>query len=130
MNILLAEDDTFFQNFYSKKLSEQGITVTIAKDGEEALMALQTARPDLILLDLIMPKKDGFDVLTELGKNEQLKTIPVIVFSTLGQEGDMIKAKNLGAKDFVNKTFFDFSNLLLKIKTIVANTPTAPKTNP
>lgn len=130
MNILLAEDDNFFQNFYAKKLSEQGITVTVAKDGEEALTALQTIKPDLILLDLIMPKKDGFDVLTELAKSEQLKTIPVLVFSTLGQEEDIIKAKSLGAIDFVNKTFFDFDSLLLKIKTIARKKPTLIQTNP
>lgn len=118
MNILLAEDDIFFQNFYSKKLSEQGFTIWAAKDGEEALKLLQTVKPDLILLDLIMPKKDGFDVLTEIGKNEQLKKIPVLVFSTLGQEEDVKKAKSLGATDFTNKTFFDFDTLLTKIKTL------------
>lgn len=115
MKILLAEDDMFFQNFYSRKLIEHGFQVYVAKDGVEALRLLQEAKPDIVLLDLIMPNKDGFDVLTEVAQHEELKKIPIVVFSTLGQEQDIEKAKSLGAAGYINKTFFDFDNLLAKI---------------
>jgi CheY-like chemotaxis protein len=118
MNILLVEDDVFFQKFYATKVKEAGYEVQVAGDGEEALVKLQTFKPDLILLDIIMPKKDGFEVLKSLSLNEHLKSIPVLVFSTLGQEQDIEKAKQLGARDYVNKSFFDFDTLHQKIQTL------------
>ena len=121
MNILLVEDDLFFQNFYSKKLLEQGFRVEVAGDGNEAMYKMKQNRPDLVLLDLIMPQKDGFEVLAEVSKYENLKTIPIVVFSTLGQTEDIDKAKKLGAVDYVNKTFFDFDNLLAKVLSIAKN---------
>lgn len=118
MNILLVEDDLFFQNFYSKKLLEQGFRVEVAGDGNEALYKMKQVRPDLVLLDLIMPQKDGFEVLAEVSKSENLKSVPIVVFSTLGQEDDVERAKKLGAVDYVNKTFFDFDNLLAKVMSV------------
>ncbi len=115
MRILLAEDDLFFQNFYSRKLTEAGFQVEVAGDGNEALQKIMVIKPDLMLLDLIMPNKDGFEVLTEISKHPSLESIPVIIFSTLGQTADIEKAKRLGATDYVNKTFFDFDNLLKKV---------------
>lgn len=117
MHILLVEDDTFFQKFYSQKLAECGYEIEVASNGEEGLTKMRAIRPDLILLDLVMPQKDGFEVLTEKGADPQLQPIPVLVFSTLGQEADIAKAKQLGATDYVNKTFFDFDNLKSKIQT-------------
>ncbi len=116
MLILLVEDDIFFQKFYAAKIKEAGVEVEVATDGEDALQKLTTVKPQLILLDLIMPKKDGFEVLQALSQNEELKKIPVLVFSTLGQEADIERAKQLGAKDYVNKSFFDFDTLNNKIK--------------
>ena len=118
--ILLAEDDLFFQNFYSKKLTEQGFQVDVAGDGNEALQKMMAIKPDLMLLDLIMPNKDGFEVLTEVSNHESLKKIPILIFSTLGQDADVEKAKKLGATGYVNKTFFDFDNLLAKVKSTIS----------
>ena len=118
MRILLAEDDVFFQNFYSRKLLEAGLQVDVAGDGVEALRKMEETRPDIILLDLIMPNKDGFQVLSEMSQNSLLKGIPTLVFSTLGQDQDIEKAKSLGATGYVNKTFFDFDSLLKKVKSI------------
>ena len=115
MQILLVEDDLFFQKFYAAKIKEAGIDVIVANDGDDALQKLETLRPQLILLDLIMPKKDGFEVLQALSQNGELKNIPVLVFSTLGQEADIARAKQLGARDYVNKSFFDFDTLHTKI---------------
>ncbi|MFA5136501.1 MAG: response regulator [Patescibacteria group bacterium] len=116
MYILLADDDEFFQKFYSKKLAEEGFEVDLAVNGDEALEKVDKRKPDLILLDIIMPKKTGFEVLEILNARQIIPALPVLVFSTLGQEKDVQKALDLGARDYVNKTFFDFDTLLSKIK--------------
>jgi DNA-binding response OmpR family regulator len=118
MKILLVEDDTFFREFYAAKLKEDGMEVEVASDGEEGLDKATKLKPDLILLDIIMPKKDGFEVLQALSQSATMKKVPVIVFSTLGQESDVEKAKKLGARDYINKSFFDFENLKTKIKAL------------
>lgn len=120
MKILLIEDDKFFQTFYSLKLKEAGFEVEIAIDGEEGIAKIQSYNPNLVLLDLIMPKKDGFEVLLEKSKITSISNIPVIVFSTLGQDQDVKKALSLGASDYVNKTFFNFENLLNKINLVIS----------
>ncbi len=119
MKILLIEDDTFFREFYAAKLKEEGMEIEVASDGEEGLDKAAKVKPDVILLDIIMPKKDGFEVLQAMSLNTTLKKIPVIVFSTLGQESDVEKAKKLGATDYINKSFFDFEGLKTKIQAVV-----------
>lgn len=115
MRLLLIEDDIFFRKFYAEKLKEKGYEVFEADNGDEGLKKVPEVNPDLIILDLIMPKKDGFEVLTALKNTPQYKNLPVLVFSTLGQESDIEKAKSLGASDYVNKGLFDFQSLLQKI---------------
>ena len=119
MKILLVDDDKFFQKFYSLKLKEQGIEMDIASDGEEGFAKAGQFMPDLILLDLIMPKADGFSFLQKRLLDENIKKIPVIVFSTLGQERDIDNAKKLGAADYVDKSFFDFGTLMAKINNVL-----------
>lgn len=115
MKILLIDDDKFFHNFYAVKLKEEGYEVEVASDGAEGLDKIATFGPDVILLDLIMPKKDGFEFLQEIQKNATYKAIPIVVFSTLGDQPDVERALQLGAKDFVNKSFLDFDGLKAKI---------------
>jgi len=115
MKILLVEDDTFFREFYTSKLKEKNVEVEVAVDGEEGITKIQSFAPDLVLLDIIMPKKDGFEVLSEMAKLQLLPKISVLVFSTLGQEKDIEKARMLGAKGYVNKSFFDFDKLYARI---------------
>lgn len=117
--ILIAEDDRFLATAYKIKLTKAGYEVRIAVDGVEALKALAEYVPDLIILDLIMPVKDGFAVLEELKKNDAWKKIPVIVASNLGQKEDMEKATNMGASDFVVKSDLSLENLITKIKKIL-----------
>lgn len=119
MRILLVEDDQFFQKFYSFKLREQQFIVDVASDGLQGLQAMQANIPDLVLLDLIMPNKDGFEVLADMKKIPALSHIPVLVFSTLSQEQDVNKALELGAIGYVNKSFFDFDKLLAQIKNVL-----------
>jgi two-component system chemotaxis response regulator CheY len=94
---------------------EKGMEIVVASDGEEGLSKIQSLHPDFILLDIILPKMNGFDILIKINEDPALKLIPVIVFSTLGQEKDIEKAKALGVKEVINKSFFDFENLYQKI---------------
>jgi len=121
MKLLLIEDDVFFRKFYVEKLKEKGFEIEEADDGEQGLEKTRSFKPDLIILDIIMPKKDGFEVLNTLHADDNLKKIPVLVFSTLGQESDVEKAKKLGAADYVNKSLFDFNDLLAKINILTKN---------
>ncbi|MDA1317271.1 MAG: response regulator [bacterium] len=118
MRVLIAEDDTFFQKFYSTELVDLGYEVEIASNGVEALEKMRAKKPDVLILDIIMPEKDGFEVLEEMSQDTGLKSVPTLVFSTLGQEQDMKRATDLGAKHFINKSFFDFDILVQKIKEI------------
>lgn len=118
MKILLIEDDKFIQNFYVSKLQENKYEVDSASNGSEGLEKINKNHYDLILLDLVMPKLDGFEVLKTLNSDEVLKKIPVLVLSSLGQEQDVEKAKQLGAKDYINKTFFNFDELIKRIQTL------------
>lgn len=118
MHILLADDDTFFQKFYQSQLVAKGYEVEVAVNGAEALVKMKDKKPNLLILDLIMPQKDGFEVLTEMSQDSTLKNIPVLIFSTLGQEQDVKHAMELGAKGYVNKSFFDFDSLVAKIEQV------------
>ena len=119
MKILLIEDDKFFQKFYSTKLTEQKVEIEVASDGGEGLLKMRSFKPDLVLLDLIMPKVDGFTVLSTRAQEEELKKIPVVVFSTLGQEKDVSNAVKLGANGYINKGFFDFNSMIAKINQVM-----------
>jgi len=118
MHILIADDDIFFQKFYSTQLTAKGFEVEVAVDGVDALEKLHQKKPDLLILDLIMPNKDGFEVLQELQQDSTLKTVPVLIFSTLGQDSDVKHAMDIGAKGYVNKSFFDLDTLVTKINQI------------
>lgn len=119
MKILIADDDNFFRNFYSIKLKENGFEVESAIDGDDTLKKLKTFLPDLLLLDIIMPNKDGFSVLQLKRNDPMIRSIPVIIFSTLGQENDIKKASELGVNTYINKSYFDFPNMLKKINTLL-----------
>ena len=121
MKILLIDDDKFFQSFYSTKLKEHNVEVEVASNGEEGLIEMRDFKPDLVLLDLIMPKIDGFSVLTTRSQDEKLKKIPVIVFSTLGQEKDIENAQKLGANGYINKGVFDFNSMVATINKVMGS---------
>lgn len=111
--ILVAEDDKFLVSAYRIKLIKAGHEVKIALDGQEALDILKTFTPDVILLDLIMPVKDGFTVLEELKKNNEWKNIPVIVVSNLGQKEDIDRSMLLGATDYFVKSDMHINDVLV-----------------
>ena len=115
MKVLIIEDDTFFQKFYSTKLKEIGYEVIVASDGVEGLQKIQQENPNIILLDVIMPKMNGFDVLKTLSQDQLHNHIPVLIFTTLEDEKDLDEAKKLGAVDYINKSISDFNSSLAKI---------------
>ena len=128
--ILIVEDDTYLANAYRVKLTKAGFEVKNAFDGDEAINILQTFTPDVILLDIVMPKKDGFATLEEIKANENWKNIPVILATNLGQKEDREKGISLGAVEFFTKTDFTLNNLIEKINSI-SQTPTVqPPQNP
>jgi two-component system response regulator ResD len=116
-----VEDESFFQKFYVLKLSEQSFDVDLAIDGVEGIEKLSKNKYDCVLLDIIMPNKNGFEVLQFAKDNNIIPTTPIIMFSTIGQDADMKKALALGAVDYANKAFFDFDTLLHKIESVIKN---------
>lgn len=114
--ILIIEDEEVMSSLLRRKLSQEGYTVEIARDGEEGLEKMKKEKPDLILLDIIMPKKGGFEVMEEMEKDKNLRTIPIIVISNSGQPVELDKAKELGAKDWLIKTEFDPQEVIEKVK--------------
>ena len=114
--VLLVEDDPNLGLLLQDYLQLKGkYDVSLAKDGEEGFNFFKNDRFDICILDVMMPKKDGFDVLQALAANSETSVIPVLVFSTLGQEKDIQKAIDLGAKGYTNKSFYDIDQLLKKI---------------
>ena len=117
--ILVAEDDKFLANAYRVKFNKAGYEIKIASDGQQAIDSLESFAPDVILLDLMMPVKDGFAVLEELKKNDKWKNIPVIVASNLGQKEDIEKSIALGAKDYIVKSQMPINDILEKINSFI-----------
>lgn len=101
--ILLVEDEKMLADMYATKFTMDGFTIVNAYDGKEGLEAARREKPDLILLDIIMPKLDGFAVLKELKQDESTAKVPVVLLTNLGQESDVKKGKDLGADDYFVK---------------------------
>ena len=114
--ILIIEDEEIVKNLLKKKLEKEGYDVFIAENGEEGLKIMKETNPDLILLDIIMPKMGGFELMEKKNKEKELKSIPVIVVSNSGQPVELDKAKELGAKDWLIKTEFDPMEVIKKVK--------------
>jgi len=114
--ILIIEDEEILLNILKKKLIGEGFEVLTALDGEEGLKTMKENKPDLILLDILMPKKTGFEVMEEMAKDQELKNIPIIIVSNSGQPVELERAKALGAKDCLVKTEFDPQEVVEKVK--------------
>ena len=113
--ILVVEDDKFLLKVYATKFKKEGFNISLAEDGVEALEITKKEQPDLILLDLILPKMHGFEVLKKLKENPKTKNIPVFILSNLGQDTDVEKGKKLGAVDYLIKTDFSIQEVVDKI---------------
>lgn len=118
--IMVIEDDRFLSSLIKARLEKDGFAVSQAFDGGEALQMLKEERPNLVILDLIMPKVTGFEVLQSISISPDLENIPVVILSNLAQESDIQKARELGAKEYFVKVKISIDDLIGKIKSLVA----------
>ena len=118
--ILIAEDEKPMANALSLKLNSAGFETTLVYDGDSAISAAKSTSYDLILLDLVMPIKDGFFVLTELKKMKN--NTPVIVSSNLSQDEDIKRARDLGARDYFIKSDTTLAQIVEKVKQTIIQT--------
>jgi DNA-binding response OmpR family regulator len=116
MHILIIEDENPLARALKDTLESEGYTTEIAEDGETALERIGVRTPDLILLDLVLPKHDGFEVLETIRKNIEWKNIPVIVLSNLGDKKSIERATQLGSTDYLIKTHHSITEVAAKIK--------------
>lgn len=114
--ILVIEDDRFLSSLMKARLEKEGYKVSQAFDGEEALSLLRQQKPDLIVMDLIMPKVSGFELLENVSVDPQLNHIPIMILSNLGQESDIEKVKRLGAAKYFVKVKTSIDELVSHVK--------------
>lgn len=120
--ILLAEDDDALAGMYKMKFEDEGFMVARAANGEEALLMAKSEKPDIILLDVMMPKKEGTEVLIELKGDETTKNIPVIFLTNLGGRMEDTKAaQELGAEDFIVKSLVTPKDVVAKVREVLEN---------
>ncbi len=119
VKVLIVDDDAFLSGIYATKLELEGFEVASARDGEEGLKAAMKEKPALILLDVLMPKLDGFEVLKRLKADAETKDIPVIMLTNLGQKEDIEKGLADGAVDYLIKAHFVPAEAVEKIKKVL-----------
>jgi CheY-like chemotaxis protein len=119
VKILLVEDDSFLASMFAAKFEMEGFTVLHAADGEQGLKMAEKNVPSIILLDILMPKLDGFEVLRRLKLDPHLVHIPVVMLSNLGRKEDVERALQDGAVDFLIKAHFVPGDAVKKIKKIL-----------
>ncbi len=118
--VLIVEDDQLIFSILSRELSDAGYEVANAFDGEQAVAVTREVHPDLVLLDILLPRKNGFEVLQTLKADDALKSIPVVILSNLGQPEDIQKGRELGAIDYMVKVEFEPKQIVSKVRTLLA----------
>jgi DNA-binding response OmpR family regulator len=119
LQILLVEDDAFLANIYKTKFEMEGFKVTVAENGELGLKEANKKRPDLVLLDILLPKMDGFTVIEHLKEDKVLREVPVIMLTNLGQKDDVEKGLELGADEYLIKAHFKPSETVDKVREVL-----------
>ncbi|MEO5927914.1 MAG: response regulator transcription factor [Patescibacteria group bacterium] len=118
-HILLIEDDGFLASIYAQKLELEGFDVSLATNGEDGLRLAMKDIPDMILLDLVMPKLNGFEVLERLKQDDATKTVPVLILTNLGQREDVERCMQLGAAGYVIKAHSLPHETIAKVKELL-----------
>ena len=117
--VLIIEDDRTLSKLYQSKLSKSGYTVEVALDGEEGLKKVDEFSPEIILLDIIIPKIDGFTVLERLRSQSKNQKTPIILLTNLGQDEDVERGKSLGADDYLVKSNFTPTEIVVKMEDVL-----------
>lgn len=117
--ILIVEDDRFLSEMYATKLTASGFEVETAEDGQEALAKVKEQKPDLILLDIVLPKMDGFEFLRSFKKDPASEKILVVILTNLGQKEEVDKGLKLGANDYIIKAHFTPTEVVAKVKKLL-----------
>ena len=123
IKILLIEDDYFLSGIYLKKFELEGFEIIAARNGDEGLSFAKSKKPDIILLDILLPRQDGFNVLKGLKEDSATKSIPVLIISNLSEEENIRKAFGLGAVDYLIKSNFLPSEVIDKVKKALTKKP-------
>lgn len=118
--VMIIEDDDFLRSLVVTKLQKAGYAVVTNPNGENALANIQSEKPDLILLDLMLPAVSGFDILAQVRGDSAVKTTKIIVFSNLGDEADIAKCKTLGVTDYLVKSNFTLDEVITKVGQVIA----------
>lgn len=126
--VLIVDDDVFLLDMYAIKFKESGFLVEIAKNGEEAIAKTKSLNPDVILLDIVMPKMDGFDVLREIKKDNIAPNAVIFILTNLGQKEDVDRGLKLGASDYIVKAHFTPSEVVAKVRNFLG--PKQPAAKP
>ena len=114
--ILLIEDDPFLVDIYTTKLKESGLSIDVATDGQAGLRKLKEGKYDLLVLDIVLPQIDGWQVLREIEKDKNLKNLKIFVFSNLGQKEEVEKGLKLGVVKYFIKAHFTPNEIVEEIK--------------
>jgi DNA-binding response OmpR family regulator len=117
-NILLVEDDPFLVDIYTTKFKEAGFPIEVAIDGSQALKKIEEKKPDLILLDIVLPRLDGWEILKGLRDDKKLSDLKVVILSNLGQKSEIDKAFALGATQYLIKAHYTPSEVVEEVKKI------------
>jgi len=125
--IIIVEDDAVLRDVLSEKLQKSGYVVDTAEDGIIAMGKIHAVKPDCVLLDILMPRKSGIEVLEDLHADPNLSSIPVIIISNSGQPVEIKRAQELGAKEFLIKAVFDPNEVLEKVEKVLAGGIMAPQ---
>ncbi|MFA6410906.1 MAG: response regulator [Candidatus Buchananbacteria bacterium] len=117
--IVLVEDDEFLAELYATKLGLEGFEVSLAATGDKGLKMIKEKKPDLVLLDIILPKMDGFEILKAVRNDKEIKNVPIILLTNLSQKDEVKKGLELGAVDYLIKAHFMPSEVVKKIKQVI-----------
>ena len=117
--ILIIEDDDFLRQLISQKMSSEGFAVSLAVDGSDGIEKTKDIMPDLILLDLLLPTVDGFEVLSKIKSDPATNSIPVVILSNLGQQDEINKGLKAGAKDYLVKAQLTPEEIVEKVKLLL-----------
>lgn len=117
--ILLVEDEPFLIDIYTTKLKKAGFGVSVARDGDSALRVVKEEKPELVLLDIVLPHIDGWEILRKIKSNKELKEVKIIVLSNLGQKQEVEKGLKLGATKYLIKAHYTPTEIIEEIKNIL-----------